>query len=431
ETDEDDALVSPAQAGTTGGDAPSQQQDDPASPPMPVDHQQKAPASRSHTLPWKLFGCVALIGLLAGTSIAVALSYWLPASITIVPQSREITATTSVTILTSGSGTPDLSRHQITGRALPAITMSQAITVPTTGKGHHEATAASGLITFYNAALVAQRVPAGTLLTGTSEVQVVTDQDAVIPAGSLSVNGHATVPAHAVQAGPSGNLGSGDIYGPCCRANVFATNSAFHGGQLARDYAMVSQQDIDGATKSSTTSLQQSVQAAFTAQAHPDERLITPSSCQIRTHPDHPVGSEAARVSVTVTATCRGLVYQSEPMQQIMEQVLSQQATRQIGTGYTKAGEIHLEITSSKPQTAGKVTLQVKASGTWAAQFTPDQLQHLAQLVSGKTRAEATEILVHEPGIGQVMLHTQWNQDRLPKDAGHIQMSIMYVPITA
>src|SRR5260370_42029891 len=92
--------------------------------------------------------------------------------------------------------------------------------------------------------------------------------------------GQMTVTAHAVIGGPAGNIAAGDIYGPCCRLNVSAVNAPFTGGEEARDYQMVTQQDIDAVVSSLKTSLDQSVQAALQVQVHTDETLITLFPCQ-------------------------------------------------------------------------------------------------------------------------------------------------------
>ena len=78
--------------------------------------------------------------------------------------------------------------------------------MPATGTGHQQAQAARGLITFYNALPAPQTIAAGELLTGADGVGVVTFQDAVIPAGTLAINGRVTVPAQTVNAGPQGNI---------------------------------------------------------------------------------------------------------------------------------------------------------------------------------------------------------------------------------
>src|SRR5260370_36863551 len=108
-------------------------------------------------------------------------------------------------------------QQQIPGRLLETVTLSQAKTVPATGTGHQQAQAAHGFITFYNALPAPQTVPAGELLTGSDGVEVVTLQEAAIPAGTLTTNGQVTVPAQAVNVGPGGNITAEDIYGKCCR----------------------------------------------------------------------------------------------------------------------------------------------------------------------------------------------------------------------
>jgi hypothetical protein len=138
--------------------------------------------------------------------------------VTIVPITRQIDTTQAMTVFTRTE-----TQGGIPGRLLSALTMSQQKTVPTTGLGHQNVTQATGYVTFYNAATYPQEIPAGTLLIGADGVQVVTDQTAFIPAGNLLTNGHTTVTAHALLAGSAGNIQGGDIYGPCCRVNVWWT----------------------------------------------------------------------------------------------------------------------------------------------------------------------------------------------------------------
>lgn len=222
--------------------------------------------------------CLSLVSFAVVGLVVVV--YVLPlltpdATITIVPSTQQIRTTTSITV-TTGAATGT----QLQGRALAALTMNQAQTIPTTGKGHQDAKAGHGYITFYNAAPYSQTVTAGTMVTGADGVQIVTEQDTSIPAASYPIFGQASVPAQAIIPGPGGNIRAGDIYGPCCRLNLSAVNSAFEGGQEARDYQTATQQDINTVVKSIQTSLIQGVQAALQTQVRTDETLITPFPCQ-------------------------------------------------------------------------------------------------------------------------------------------------------
>jgi hypothetical protein len=155
--------------------------------------------------------CIGVLLLLATGTLVTLFVYpvlFPEATVTIVPVSKQVRMTTAVP-LTSATG-------QIPGRTLSAVTMSQEQTAPTTGKSHEDAQPGCGLITFYNAAPYAQTIVAGTLLTGSNGVQVVTEQSITVPAAVMPTEGQASVPAHTTTTGPASNIQAGDIYGLCC-----------------------------------------------------------------------------------------------------------------------------------------------------------------------------------------------------------------------
>ncbi|MBV9690081.1 MAG: baseplate J/gp47 family protein [Ktedonobacteraceae bacterium] len=369
-------------------------------------------------------GCLALVGVLAGMLVALLL---VPptATITLVPVSTPISSTLLVTVVT---GTPTLAHHEVQGRLLSSLVMSQASTVPTTGTGTQQARAAQGIITFYNAALTEQVIPAGTLLTGTDGVEVVTEQEAAIPAGSLSTNGQATVPAHATESGPTGNIKAGDLYGPCCRANVFVQNSAaFTGGQDARTFPMVTQQDLDQAATTLKAALASSVQAAVQAQVHPGEHVISPLPCTPMVTPDHRAGAEASQVTVTVSESCTAETYDAAAIQTLLTQSTTQQATTQLGAGYALTGELETSILHSSIQDAqrGVVTLEVKGAGLWSYQFTNAQLDQMKQAIAGTSKAEATALLLHTPGVRSVSVSLA-GTSVLPRALDALRVVVVY-----
>jgi hypothetical protein len=334
-------------------------------------------------------------------------------TITIVPSTQQIRIPTSIIVNTGqAAGT------QLQGRALAAITMNQARTVPTTGKSHLDAKAGQGYITFYNAATYAQTVAAGTLLTGNDGVQVVTDQDATIPAANYPTFGQASVPAQAVITGPGGNLQAGDIYGSCCRLNVSAVNSAFGGGLQARDYQTVTQQDINTVVNNLKTSLNQSVQAALQTQVHSDETLITPLSCQQSSKPDHKPGDEATQVQITVSETCTGTTYNTQAYQSYIIQIANQQA----GDGYIPVGQIQSTIQAIH-QEHNRTELHINIAQTYAYQVSQQQQQDIKALVAGKSKAQATSILLHTPGLQSVSVSSA----TIPTDTKHIRVIVVYV----
>ena len=304
--------------------------------------------------------------------------------------------------------------------------MNQARTVPTTGKAHQDARPAHGSITFYNAATYPQTVAAGTLLTGADGVAVVTDTDAVLPAGTLATNGQATVPAQALGAGPGGNIQAGDIYGACCRANVLAANTAFTGGQQARDYQTVAPQDISRVVTHLSTGIIQSVQAALQPQVRHDEALITSLPCQQSIAPNHQPGEEARQVQITLSETCRGIVYSTSPYQNRLTQIISQHASKQLGQGYTLTGTVQGSITKAEPNHRNGVTLQVHMAAIYAYAFTQEQQAAMSTLVAGKSKAQATTALLQMPGVQRVSISLD-KGSMLPTESTHIRLLFLSV----
>src|SRR5262249_43387798 len=128
---------------------------------------------------------------------------------------------------------------------LPALTISQSQTTPATGKGHQSARAATGYLTLYNGQFQQIFIAGGTILTGASGVQIITDYDTTIPAANPPSFGQASVSAHAISPGVRGNIPAYDINQACCAVSVLAKNTQpFTGGQDERTYTTVTHKDI-------------------------------------------------------------------------------------------------------------------------------------------------------------------------------------------
>ncbi len=377
--------------------------------------------ARRDALPFVIGAFCLLLAVALGT--VTFLNMFAPsATVTIIPISTRITMTRTVTTVSSNA---NAAQQQVPGRLLDTITLSQAKTVPATGTGHQQAQAAHGFITFYNALPAPQTIPAGELLTGADGVGVVTLQDAVIPAGTLATNGRVTVPAQAVNAGPQGNIAANDMYGKCCRDNVFVSNGPFRGGQDARLYQMVTQQNINSAVSSIKASLDQSVQAALSQQVQPNETLVTPVPCTSIVIPDHKAGEEASHVQVTVSETCRGEVYDTKALHDLLMQTMTQQATGQLGDGYGLVGDIQASVTKATLNShQGTATLQVKVISTWTYQFSQAQQAQIKLALRGESKEEATTLLLHMPGVQTVSISTR-NSDAIPTDVQHIHLNFV------
>jgi hypothetical protein len=332
------------------------------------------------------------------------------ATVTIIPKSQTVTLT----------GTLQL------GRFLQPITISQSQTVPATGKGHQDRRSARGFITVYNGLFTSQSVQAGTILTGADGVQIIIDQDAVIPAANPPSLGYATVSAHALYPGLSGNIPSLDINQACCATAIKAVNTtSFTGGQDERNFQTVRTSDIASDASPLKTAVMQSMRGALQGQAQPPEQLYM-LPCTPTVTSDHQPGEEAIQAHVTVSETCSAVAYDKDALQAQATALLSQQAVSKLGTWYSLVGEVHVTVkqaTVTPHHTP--VVFSFNALGTWVYAVKSVEQQRIKSLIAGKTKQEAEQLLASMPGIEQASI--RWGDDtKLPKHTESIRVVVMY-----
>ncbi len=406
------------QPATVGHDATEPQHSEPL-PVQPIRHP-RTKQKRSLLL---VIPLVALLGLAIGFTSGVILPVLTPsATVTLVTRALQQTTTSTIHVI---NGAADPTRQQLTGRGLASVTMSQQKTVLTTGIAHQDAKAGHGIITFYNAATYTQTIPVGTVLIGADGMQIVTDADAMIPAAVFPTFGQRSIPAHAATTGPAGNIRAGDVYGSCCRLNVSAVNGAFTDGQNARTYQTVTVQDINDATASMKTSLEQSAQAALQTQVQPTETLITPLPCTQKVTPDHQPGEETIQVRITIDETCTGTTYNTQAFTSLTAQIATQDATRRLGTGYTTI-DIQTSITQATTKEHGSIDLQVKSVSMWVYQYGAEQQQAIKAMIVGMNKEKAKATLLHMAGVQSVSLMTT-NTTILPTDTEYIHLLFVQV----
>jgi hypothetical protein len=356
----------------------------------------------------------------------------LAATVTLVPETKTLSTTLTVTALSTG--TPDPTRQQVAARLLEIGSPTQSQSEPTTGTGHAPARVGEGTVTFYNAAPYSQTVAAGTVLTGNDSVEIVTDAPAVIPAGNPPIEGEATVPAHATVIGPQGNIALLDLNGLCCMAGISVKNTmAFHDGQDAYDFPMVTQADIDQAARPLVATLTAATQERLQEEMHQSERLAGQVQCQPAVTPDHPVGSNASQVTVSVQITCHAETYDDGAVVRLVRGALLQQAMTTLGSGYALRGTISTTITQvgapphAKPRT---LTLLVTGQGAWVYQVRTTEQARLTRLLAGLSRQAAIQVLQQQEAGHLAAVHIQisglWGSGTtLPTDPARIRLVVV------
>lgn len=312
------------------------------------------------------------------------------------------------------------------GRVLNPITLSQTGTAPTTGKGHQIARAAAGFITFYNGQFQSVPLAAGTILTGSDGVRIVTDQTAVVPAGNPPTYGQITVSAHAVTAGVRGNIAAYDINQPCCAAAVRAENvSNFTSGQDERNFQTVTKQDIATATTPLKATIAASSRGALQGQLKAGEELVS-LPCTPTVTSDHQPGDEATTVTLTVSETCSAVAYNSQALRANATELLTSQAGKKLGAQYRVLGDIQVTSTQATVnQQTPKAVLSFTADGTFVYALNSGEQEWMKHLIAGKTTQEALQRVATLPSIASVAI--AWDaQTKLPKDTNLIHLVFIY-----
>ncbi len=121
---------------------------------------------------------------------------------------------------------------------LPLKTFTAQVAVIPTGVKVYSATTAHGTLTITNGSVISQTIPQGFRLGN-----VITDRTVFVPAGSANGYGFATVSAHAVASGKSGNIPAYAV-NQVVGSSIYIRNlSAFSGGHDAYTVMIVIQQD--------------------------------------------------------------------------------------------------------------------------------------------------------------------------------------------
>ena len=219
------------------------------------------------------------------------------------PNTYDTTLSRTV-VLTLGSQVPLVS--------LPEIRRTAQLRVVATGIIQQDARAALGLITFYNVLFREQVVSAGTILTSSSGVAVVTLQEAIIPAAIPSpppTPGTVSVEARALHPGSASNIAATDINQVCCGGSILAENQdAFSGGQDAHVVPVLTTADMSAGKQKLSDQVGNAVSSQASAEEKPGDILL-PLSCNNVLTSTHHAGDLASVATLTLVEVCSPLAY--------------------------------------------------------------------------------------------------------------------------
>ena len=299
-----------------------------------------------------------------------------------------------------------VTQPNVPARMISATSSLSQASGPTTGTLQQPALAAHGAITFFNVAPFSQTVAADLLLTAANGMQFRTLGSTSIPASQDATAGNATVPAVATQAGTQGNIAVGDLDAECCLPGIRAKNmQPFTGGQNAAIQSIVLQHDIDTLAAPFVAQAIQQAQAALPNQEQPGEQLAPGTACAPHVAADHPAGSLADHIAITIMAVCHAEVYNQRVAQHLAGNLMEQQVAHTFGSPYQLTGPLTIELKQIVQQDAhtGTLTLSLLVQGRWVYGLNPQTLRRDLPLIAGKSQQNARAILLRVPGIADVL----------------------------
>lgn len=357
------------------------------------------------------------------------------AILTITPASANLNSTYTISAVT---GNPDTSKQQVQGaRILSTTTSSYTQTANATGQGTIPGTHASGTVYIDNfdtsapITLTAGSVYANNRGVPSSPLHVVLDATVTVPpAPSSSTWSQRSAPAHMLEVGTIGNYLFNNNQWGTISWSVF-NNPAFTNGKDPQTYTAVRQSDIDSAANALENANTPNAQQLLQSQIRSGEQFIGSPSCNPNARANHAAGDNATTVTVTVSFTCAGEVYDPSKAMSMAGQLLTSQAATSPGSGYSLVGNIATSVgnVTLADANSGTITLVINARGTWVFQFSDAQQTTLEQLVVGKSKSDAVTLLAAQRGIKNVAIQLSGgNASILPADANQIKIVVQTIP---
>ncbi|HEY7415064.1 MAG TPA: protein kinase, partial [Ktedonobacteraceae bacterium] len=318
------------------------------------------------------------------------------ATIYVLPQSKTIS---DKYVLTASPKVKqaDIARHIIPGRVVPA-SASANNTVNTTGTKTIGGATAQGSVTFTNPGDTPVQVLAGDVLTTQTNIRFAIQQTVNVPPRRLGQDGTATTSVVAVQPGTSGNIGAHALDGMCCNNALTASNPApFSGGVDAQMVHIVAQADIDAASNTLVTRLQNQVHTQLQQQLKKNEAMAGKVVYTTTVTPDNPVGTQANQVNVKVSVSGTVTVYDRTQATDMATQLLRAQATQSLASNFQLQNNISTEAPDAQAGNDGSAFVSVSVHGVWAYVFSAQQIGRWQQTVKGATSAAALAYLNTQP----------------------------------
>jgi serine/threonine protein kinase len=321
---------------------------------------------------------------------------------------------------------PDLATHTIPNRVVSA-TASDSSTVSTTGSRATGGVAAQGTVEFMNNSNHDITVPAQTVFTSTTGVQIRLSQDVVVPARQDGQNGKSVGDAVAVSDGVAGNIAAHTLDGTCCNNGVTIKNpDPFSGGVDGQQVHVVAQADLDSVRNQLLPRLERQVLQKMQHQLATNETFAVAPAYSVTNTANNQVGAQADHVLVTVNVSGSAIVYNRSTATHIAVQLLSKDAAQTLGQSYHMQGPPSLPGNpTGRSGKNGIVFLSITVKGLWLYNLTAQEMSNWPQAIKGSTTQAALAFLNGQPGVKSVEITLPFGTDHLPSSVGDIKIVLV------
>ncbi|HVB59802.1 MAG TPA: hypothetical protein VNE61_01285, partial [Ktedonobacteraceae bacterium] len=118
--------------------------------------------------------------------------------------------------------------------------------------------------------------------------------------------------------------------------------------------------------------------------------------------------------------------YNRTDADQLAGQLLSQQATQQLGGNFHLLGTLSTDVPRIVQQNANGVAyLSITVHGAWRYHFSAQQMNHWRLSLKGLPRENALAYLNEQTGVSAVQLQLPFGTDHLPATTNLIQIVLM------
>ena len=347
------------------------------------------------------------------------------ATISVVVQSKTVQDTYLLT------ASPQISKPNLTTRMIPDRSVSSnaiaSRTVATSGIKPIPGVQASGFVLFDNSGRTAYPIPADSVFTTNTGVEIKLTQSIVVPPHNEGQDGTSSASAVAVLPGLTGNIAANALNTTCCNNQLTVRNpQPFSGGVDPHVVHIVTQADIDNVKNALFVQLQKKEMVQLQNQFAANEVEAGQPTYITRVLSDSAPGKQADGVNVQVSISATTFVYNRGTARLVTAQLLQKQAEVQLDGNFLlkDVPKIGNPVVVQQGQ-MGIIYLSVSARGNWIHGFPREQIGQWQQSIKGATPILAKTYLDAQPGVANVQIRLPFGADHLPVSVDQIRIVLV------